>query len=103
MAEKREKSIYFYHRLKRFSRIFFTLEPFICFLSLVVQIVGFSTNAWLIQKDSNNRLTKFGLWSTTVCYDLDCITRTHLDEYRENMSKGYTHKGNVYIHYFYWI
>lgn len=95
MAEKREKVKHVY--LESFSRIFYTLEPLICFVSLVLQIVGFSTNAWAIQKDNEkNRLTKFGLWSTTVCYDLDCITRTHYDEYRENMSKGYTRKGVQY-------
>lgn len=83
--------------LGRISRIFFYVEPFVCLTATVLQTVGFSTNAWAIHKNnSNNRLTAFGLWSTTICYELDCITRSHYDEYKDNIAKGFSHRGMYY-------
>lgn len=83
--------------LGRISRIFFYVEPFVCLTATVLQTVGFSTNAWAIHKNnSNNRLTAFGLWSTTICYELDCITRSHYDEYKDNIAKGFSHREVMY-------
>ena len=89
MAEKSDRLLG-----ERISRILCLAEPIVCLVATILQIVGFSTNAWAIQLDnSKNRLTKYGLWSTTVCYGLDCKTKTHLNDYEENIAKGFSHRG----------
>jgi hypothetical protein len=80
------------HRWK--TRILHCIEPFVCFVSMILQIVGFSTNAWLVQETKlDGRLTLFGIWSATICYDLDCNTKTHMDEHKELMAKGFSARG----------
>lgn len=83
------------HRWK--TRILHCVEPFVCFVSMILQIIGFSTNAWVVQQTKlDGRLTKFGIWSATICYELDCNTKTHMDEHRELMAKGFSARGIQY-------
>lgn len=83
----------------RKNKIVHIVEPLVCFVAMILQIVGFSTNAWAVMKErntENGRLTKLGLWSTTICYELDCTTKTHMDEHKENIAKGFTYKEPQY-------